>query len=50
MKNPPNTISGIGMAFVDDNLNLMRQLLSAERVPVFVEVEVAVPHLRPAWW
>jgi alpha-ketoglutarate-dependent taurine dioxygenase len=30
MKNPPNTISGIGTAFVDDNLNLMRQLLSAD--------------------
>jgi hypothetical protein len=22
----------------------------AEVVPVFVELEVAVPHLRPAWW
>ncbi|WP_020393174.1 hypothetical protein [Kribbella catacumbae] len=21
-----------------------------EVVPVFVELEVAVPHLRPAWW
>jgi hypothetical protein len=21
-----------------------------EVVPVFVEFEVAVPHLRPAWW
>jgi hypothetical protein len=25
-------------------------LLTEERVPVFVEVEVAVPHLSPAEW
>jgi hypothetical protein len=23
---------------------------NTEVVPVFVEFEVAVPHLRPAWW
>jgi len=23
---------------------------NAERVPIFVGFEVAVPHLMPAWW
>ena len=27
-----------------------RDTKQAEVVPVFVEFEVAVPHLRPAWW
>ena len=28
----------------------VRGLPASEVVPVFVEFEVAVPHLRPAWW
>lgn len=33
-----------------ETVRLSPRVNVAEVVPVFVEVEVAVPHLRPAWW
>jgi DNA-binding beta-propeller fold protein YncE len=38
-------------AVIDDiDIAVSPDTITAEVVSVFVEFEVAVPHLRPAWW